>query len=103
MRHRYNCIDSDGQVLEPPDFWDEYMDSAFQDRAPWLFVDTDGKERLRVEDKVLGGPTGLGVAGAIGARQGAAPIDIKYCDGRKGGFDPHARIPVMMNSQTEDD
>src|SRR5215831_9885343 len=95
MSRIYNSIDSDGHVLEPTDFWDAYMDPAFRDRAPRLFVDTDGKERLRVEDKVLGGPTGLGVAGAIGARQGDAPINIKYCEGRKGGFDPHARIPDM--------
>ena len=32
------------------------MDPAYRDRAPQLFVDTDGKERLRVEGKVLGGP-----------------------------------------------
>jgi predicted TIM-barrel fold metal-dependent hydrolase len=71
------------------------MDPAYRDRAPRLFVDTDGKERLRVEGKVLGGPTGLGFVGAIGARQGEASINIKYIEGRKGGFDPHARIPDM--------
>ena len=86
MRHKYHAIDSDGHVLEPPDFWDAYIDPAFRDRAPQLFVDTDGKERLRVEDKVLGGPTGLGVAGAIGARQGAAPVNIKYCEGKAGSI-----------------
>src|SRR5213593_3479031 len=95
MSRTYNVIDSDGHVLEPPDFWVEYMDPAYRERAPQLFVDTDGKERLRIEGKVLGGPTGLGFAGAIGARQGAASINIKYIEGRKGGFDPHARIPDM--------
>ena len=95
MSRTYNVIDSDGHVLEPPDFWAEYMDPAYRERAPQLFVDTDGKERLRIEGKVLGGPTGLGFAGAIGARQGAASINIKYIEGRKGGFDPHARIPDM--------
>src|SRR5215510_11969538 len=95
MGRTYNVIDSDGHVLEPPDFWAQYMDPAYRDRAPQLFVDTDGKERLRIEDKVLGGPTGLGFAGAIGARQGAASVNIRYVEGRKGGFDPHARIPDM--------
>jgi uncharacterized protein len=95
MSRIYNAIDSDGHVLEPPDFWRTYIDPPYRDRAPELFIDTDGKERLRVEGKVLGGPTGLGLVGAIGARQGEASIKIKYTEGRKGGFDPHARIPDM--------
>ncbi len=95
MSRTYNVIDADGHILEPPDFWREYMDPAYRDRAPELFVDTDGRERLRIEDKVLGGPTGLGFIGAIGARQGETSIRIKYTEGRKGGFDPHARIPDM--------
>ena len=95
MSRTYNVIDSDGHVLEPPDFWRAYIDPRYRDRAPELFVDTDGRERLRVEGKVLGGPTGLGLVGAIGARQGEASIKIKYTEGRKGGFDPHARIPDM--------
>src|SRR6266852_8237842 len=95
MGRTYHVIDADGHVLEPPDLWDHYMDPAYRDRAPQLFVDADGKERLRLEGKVLGGPTGLGLVGAIGARQGEASIKIKYTEGRKGGFDPHARIPDM--------
>jgi predicted TIM-barrel fold metal-dependent hydrolase len=95
MSRTYNVIDSDGHVLEPPDFFQQYMDPEYRDRAPELFTDTDGKERLRIEGKVLGGPRGLGFAGAIGARQGEASMDIKYIEGRKGGFDPHARIPDL--------
>jgi len=95
MSRTYNIIDSDGHVLEPPDFWAAYMEPAYRDRAPEIFVDTDGKERVRIEGKVLGGPTGIGFAGAIGARQGAASTNIKYVEGRRGGFDPHARIPDM--------
>lgn len=95
MGRTYNIIDADGHVLEPLELWDRYMDPAHRDRAPQVFVDTDGKERLRLEGKVLGGPTGLGLVGAIGARQGEASIDITYTQGRKGGFDPHARIPDL--------
>lgn len=88
----YNVIDADGHILEPLDIWDNYMDPAYRDRAPRLFVDTDGKERLRVEDKIIGGPRGLGLIGAIGARDGLQSDSIKYIEGRKGGFDPHERI-----------
>ena len=95
MGRSYNVIDSDGHVLEPPNFWADYIDPAYRDRVPELFTDTDGKERLRIEGRVYGGPKGIGFAGAIGARQGDASTDIKYIEGRKGGFDPHARIPDM--------
>ena len=95
MSRSYNVIDSDGHVLEPPTFWTEYIDPEYRQRAPELFVDTDGRERLRIEGKVFGGPTGLGLVGAIGARQGDTSIRIKYTEGRKGGFDPHARIPDL--------
>jgi uncharacterized protein len=94
MNRTYNVIDSDGHVLEPPDFWVNYLDPKYRDRAPELIVDTDGKERLRIEGRVYGGSVGLSFAGAIGMRQGAPTVE-KYVEGRKGGFDPHARIPDM--------
>ena len=47
MNRAYNVIDSDGHVLEPPDFWVNYLEPKFRDRAPQLMVDADGKERLR--------------------------------------------------------
>jgi predicted TIM-barrel fold metal-dependent hydrolase len=95
MAQTYRVIDADGHVLEPVDLWHQYMDPAYRDRAPRLFVDHDGKERLRVEDQVIGGPKGLGHIGAIGARQGAVSDNIRYVEGRKGGFDPHERIKDM--------
>jgi predicted TIM-barrel fold metal-dependent hydrolase len=96
MPRTYNVIDADGHVLEPIDIWDKYIDPAFRARAPRIVVDTDGKERLDVEGQVLGSQKGFGVIGAIGARQGDVPEEtMQYIDGRKGGFDPHARIPDM--------
>ena len=63
MARTYNVIDADGHILEPVDLWDKYIDPAYRDRAPRLIVDTDGKERLLIEGKVLGSPKGLGVIG----------------------------------------
>src|SRR5205823_2184475 len=72
------------------------VDPKFRDRAPRIVRDTDGKERLDVEGQVLGSQKGFGVIGAIGARQGEVEDEaMQYIDGRKGGFDPHARIPDM--------
>src|SRR5688572_12441144 len=93
MTRPYNVIDADGHILEPLDLWDRYMDPAYRERAPRMIVDTDGKERLLIEGKVLGSKKGLGLLGAIGARDGVVDDDhFRYVDGRPGGFDPHARI-----------
>src|SRR5467141_1048415 len=93
MPRTYNVIDADGHVLEPVDMFDKYMDPGYRERAPRMIVDTDGKERLLIEGRVLGSKKGLGLLGAIGARQGdVSDLTMKYVDGRKGGFDPHARI-----------
>ena len=96
MSRTYNVIDADGHILEPIELWDKYMDPAYRDRGPQIFIDENGKERLLLEGKVLGNPKGLGRLGAVGARQGAVSDEtMKYLDGRRGGFDPHARIPDM--------
>src|SRR5438034_1303357 len=97
MARSYNVIDADGHVLEPLDLWDKYIDPAFRDGAPRMITDTDGKERLLIEGQVLGSSKGMGVVGAIGARDGQIEDEgeMSYVDGRPGGFDPHARIPDM--------
>ena len=52
MGRTYNVVDADAHVLEPPNFWADYIDPAYKDRVPELIVDTDGKERLRIEGKI---------------------------------------------------
>ncbi len=96
MARALNVIDADGHILEPLDLWDHYMERKYRDQAPRLIVDTDGKERLLISGKVLGSKKGIGIVGAIGARDGVVSDDTAtYNEGRKGGFDPHARIPDM--------
>ena len=96
MGPAYNVIDSDGHILEPLNMWENYIDPAFRERAPRLFIDEDGKERLRIDGKAFGGRKGLGALGAVGARDGVVCDDtMTYNQGKKGGFDPHARIPDM--------
>ena len=104
MGRTYNVIDSDGHVLEPRNFWREYIDPQYRDRAPDLITDANGKERFLVDGKLIGPPRGLGLIGAIGVREHIdgkwrhatnVPVEMEYTQGRKGGFDPHARIPDM--------
>ena len=97
MVRTYNVIDADGHILEPLDLWDNYMDPKFRDRAPRLVIDPEtGKEKLDVEGQLLGSQQGMGGIGGVGARQGAVKsAEMKYEEGRPGGFDPHKRIPDM--------
>src|SRR5216117_1295402 len=96
MTRAYNVVDADGHILEPLDLWDNYIEPAFRERRPRFLIDENGKERLGVEGKLLGNPRGIGSLGSVGVRQGAVQLDsLKYVEGRKGGFDPHARIVDM--------
>ena len=96
MSRAYNVIDADGHILEPLTLWNDYMDPEFRDLAPTLIRDADGKQRLQVGEQLLGSKKGLGALGGVGARDGTVVDDaMEYEQGRKGGFDPHARIPDM--------
>src|SRR6266849_119400 len=96
MTRAYDVVDADGHILEPLDLWDRYIDPAFRERRPRFLIDENGKERLGVEGKLLGNPRGIGSLGSVGVRQGAVKLDsLKYAEGKKGGFDPHARILDM--------
>ncbi len=80
MGRAYKVIDADGHSLEPVDLWDHYMDPTDRARAPRIFVDTDGKERLTIDGTIIGGPRGLGRLGSIGMRDGRVPEDMKYSE-----------------------
>ncbi len=96
MTCAYNVIDADGHILEPLDLWDRYIDPEFRERRPRFVIDDNGKERLSVEGKLLGNPRGIGSLGSVGVRQGLVKANtLKYAEGRRGGFDPHARIIDM--------
>ena len=96
MTRSYQAIDADGHILEPLDLWDKYIDPGFHGRRPRFVIDDNGKERLSVDGKLLGNPRGIGSLGSVGVRQGEVKLDsLKYAEGKKGGFDPHARIIDM--------
>src|SRR3954452_3634545 len=97
MPRTYNTIDSDGHILEPLNLWIDYMDPAYRDRAPRLQRDNNGLERLVIGDKMLGRVRGMAALRAVGMRDGAVVVDntSEATDGRRGGFNPHDRIPDM--------
>src|SRR5260370_23729358 len=95
MTRAYNVIDADGHILEPLDLWDHYIDPKFRDRAPRIVMGNSGKERLVIEEHAVGDSSrGIGLIGAVGARQGVVEGDtMAYKDGKPGGVYPHKRIP----------
>src|SRR2546421_651385 len=97
MTRAYNVIDADGHILEPLDLWDRYIDPGFRDRAPRIVKGDNGKERLVIEEHMVGDSRiSIGRIGGVGARPGVVAADtLEYKDGKPGGFDPHARIPDM--------
>jgi uncharacterized protein len=88
MRRVYRVIDADGHVLEPFSLWTEYMEPAYRDLAPRMVRDRDGRDRFLVGEETSES------AADISLRRGAIVAD-GLVNGRKGGFDPHARIPDM--------
>jgi predicted TIM-barrel fold metal-dependent hydrolase len=97
----YNVIDADGHICEPPDLWEKYIEPKYREGCPKLVVLESGEEILRIEgDYAISLSRGkqkvsFGAVGAFGARDGKVSARIPYSEGRKGGFDPHARIPDM--------
>ena len=53
MGRDYKVIDADGHILEPVDLWDTYMDPQYRARAPRMFTDTDGKDRLNIDGSLI--------------------------------------------------
>jgi hypothetical protein len=68
-----NVIDADGHILEPLDLWDKYIDPAFRERRPRFVIDENGKERLKVEGKLLGNPRGINLKLYLGTRASTPP------------------------------
>lgn len=99
MTRTLNVIDSDGHVLEPPDLWLNYLDPKFRERAPRIVLNKHGKETLQIEPgRILPMPEGsggIGACGAFGARESKKVYPKSYVEARRGGFDPHARIPDL--------
>src|SRR3954465_5858531 len=95
MSRKYAVVDADGHVLEPGDLWMNYVDARFREDAPRVIVDTDGRNRVRLPGKGPGAPLRPPVPRPAGMHVDDIAKIKNYTDGRKGGFEPHARIKDM--------
>ncbi len=88
---KYQVISADSHIIEPPDLWVKYMDSAFKARAPHV-ERKDGNDYYVCEGRQPASMMAL-------ANAGQRPEDLRaasrYDEIRPGGWDPAARLQDM--------
>ena len=94
-------ISADSHVVEPPDLWQQRIDSPFKEAAPRL-VEHDGAHRWVVGDNVnlgsLGAPSQAGrrYSGLAGLGLAARMEEVP-----EAGYDPDARLEAMAEDGVE--
>ena len=88
----YRIIDCDQHVIEPPDLWEKYLPSKYQDRAPKLVRDDDGGDAWQLGKHVES-------LGLVAAKE-VSPRDLKwtgtrYADLHPGITEPKGRLELM--------
>ena len=74
-------FDADAHILEPPDLWENYLESAYRDRTIKITPDARGIDQLIVDNEVIM-PNRLAAIGGV------------ECD-KAAAFDPHSTLSYM--------
>lgn len=74
------AIDADGHILEPPDLWEQYLESKYRDRALRIRTNRDGLEYIEIDGKPswVGYPGFPGLLGAMGAADLSPRPELTY-------------------------
>lgn len=72
-------IDADGHILEPPDLWENYLESKYKDRAIRIRLDDEGYEYLEVD----GRPSSQAVKGTLALMGAMGDDDLHARPGRR--------------------
>jgi predicted TIM-barrel fold metal-dependent hydrolase len=90
-------IDSDGHIVEPRSFWQDYVEPEFRDRIPRVTKDSDGIDRIAIGDRMPTGsiyaPAAMCIPGGLISTESMRKLS--WDDLRPGSFDPHARLKDM--------
>jgi hypothetical protein len=98
-------VDADGHILEPPDLWEQYLESKKARGMRWK-VNEHGLEYREIDGKPRVGQR-FGANGALGGIAGYPDLNgdrtklltpgiYTYLDGAPpGSMDPHERVQVM--------
>ena len=95
------AVDADGHILEPPDLWETYLETKYQDRALRFNLDESGLEELEIggERSVMsrrGFPATLGAMGAPDLTDIQRNPDRTYMlEAPFGSMDPKQRLEVL--------
>ncbi len=92
-------IDADGHVLEPPDLWEEYLESKYRARALRIRVDDEGYEYLEIDRQPSQRSRrgSLGLLGAMGEEDMRPRPERRYADNIPfGACDPVERLNLMQ-------
>jgi predicted TIM-barrel fold metal-dependent hydrolase len=91
---KYEVVDADCHILEPPDIWTNWLSSKFQDEAPKLVKDHEGGDAWLTA--VGGDPDPIGLVATPGM-----PFDkfrwygVTYEEARTGCYNGEARLADM--------
>lgn len=90
-------VDMDSHVMEPPDLWDNYLESKYLDRSIQVRRNADGLEELVVDNKVLlkGRLAALGGVDHAAEQLFIEP-DIPYLEGcPPASYETQARVELL--------
>lgn len=90
-------VDMDSHVLEPPDLWENYLESKYQDRGIFIRRNPDGIEELIVDNEVLLSGR-LASLGGVDHNPGQLFLDpsVPYLAGcPPASYDTDARIRLL--------
>jgi predicted TIM-barrel fold metal-dependent hydrolase len=97
-------IDADGHVLEPAWLWEEYLESAYRDRAMRVRTDEGGLEYL----EIAGRPSertnrgSLGLMGAMGDLEARPSPERRYMESLPfGSADAKERVQLLDRENLE--
>jgi predicted TIM-barrel fold metal-dependent hydrolase len=90
-------IDADGHIVEPLNFWSDYVEAEYRDRLPRIVKDSEGIDRIALGDRILSSgvysPAAMCIPGGLTSPE--LMRKLTWDDLRPGSFDPHARVKDM--------
>jgi predicted TIM-barrel fold metal-dependent hydrolase len=89
---RFEVIDADQHIIEPPDLWERWLPAEFRDRAPRLAKDEDGGDAWLLGEHLE--PLGLVTVMATPPRR-LRWTGVRYDDLHPGCWEPKGRLELM--------
>jgi len=90
-------VDADGHIVEPRNFWQEYIEPSYRERLPRITKDANGVDRIafgeRISANSVYAPAAMCIPGGLATPE--LMRRLSWDDLRPGSYDPHARLKDM--------